>query len=99
MLDAFVSKTLSDPETQYSNIKREMLIIVLDLERFHHHAWSQGQIFLQENSILDVKHYPTYIGKTSTKYKNRTHTHIHTYILPVKSIKPPSKIFISPVMG
>ncbi len=35
---AFASKSLSRPETRYTNIERELLGIVFGLQRFHHYV-------------------------------------------------------------
>ena len=39
---ALASKTLSGPETRYSNIERKMLEVVFRLEKFHHYIWGQA---------------------------------------------------------
>ena len=36
---AFASKSLSDCETRYANIEREMLVVVFGCERFHTYVW------------------------------------------------------------
>jgi len=37
----YASKTLSDTESRYSNIEREMLAVVFGLERFHYYAYGR----------------------------------------------------------
>ena len=36
---AYASKSLSETESRYSNIEREMLAVVFGLERFHYYAY------------------------------------------------------------
>ena len=47
---AYASKTLSDAETRYANIEREMLAIVFGMERFHHYTYGR-----KVNVITDHK--------------------------------------------
>ena len=50
---AFASKTLTGPETRYSNIEREMLAIVFGMERFHHYAWGHKVTIQTDHKPLE----------------------------------------------
>ena len=40
----FASKLLSDTESRYSNIEREMLAVLFDLEKFHYYAYGRSVV-------------------------------------------------------
>ena len=50
---AFVSKTLSVPETRYSNIEREKLAIIFGLERFHCYVWGHKITIQTDHKLLE----------------------------------------------
>lgn len=50
---ALASKTLSGPETRYSNIEREMLAVVFGLEKFHHYVWGQAVTIQTDHKPLE----------------------------------------------
>ena len=49
---AFASKTLSVPETRYSNIEREMLAIIFGWVRFHHYVWGYKVTIQTDHKLL-----------------------------------------------
>ena len=50
---AFASKALTDAETRYSNIERELLAVVFGLERFHHYAYGREVIVETDHRPLE----------------------------------------------
>ena len=50
---ALASKTLSGPETRYSNIERKMLAVGFGLEKFHHYIWGQGVTIQTDHKPLE----------------------------------------------
>ena len=51
---AFASKALTDTESRYSNIEREMLGIVFGLERFHHYVYGRPVIVHTDHKPLEA---------------------------------------------
>ena len=49
---AFASKSLSDAESRYSNIEREMLSILFRLERFHYFTYGRPVIVHSDHKPL-----------------------------------------------
>ena len=50
---ALASKTLSGPETRYSNIECEMLVVVFRLEKFYHYIWGQAVTIQTDHKQLE----------------------------------------------
>ena len=50
---AFASKALTDTETRYSNIEREMLAILWGLEKFHHYVFGRHVIVETDHKPLE----------------------------------------------
>ena len=51
---AFVSKSLTDVETRYANIKRELLAIVYGCEKFHTYLYSRTFIVETDHKPLEI---------------------------------------------
>jgi transposase InsO family protein len=51
---AYASKSLSDAESRYSNIEREMLGIVFGLERFHHYVYGRHVLVETDHKPLEA---------------------------------------------
>jgi len=48
----YASKSLSEIETRYSNIEREMLAVLFGLERFHHYAYGRKVTIITDHKPL-----------------------------------------------
>jgi transposase InsO family protein len=51
---AYASKSLTDTESRYSNIEREMLGIVFGLERFHHYVYGRQVLVETDHKPLEA---------------------------------------------
>ena len=51
---AFASKSLTEAESRYSNIEREMLGIVFGLERFHHYVYGRHVLVETDHKPLEA---------------------------------------------
>lgn len=51
---AFASKSLSETETRYSNIERELLAVVFGLERFHHYVFGRHVTIESDHKPLEA---------------------------------------------
>ena len=49
---AFASKSLTEAEQRYSNIKREALGILQGLEKFHHYCFSTEVLIITDHKLL-----------------------------------------------
>ena len=65
---AFASKSLSDVETRYSNIERELLGEVWAVEHFHHYTFANKIIIISEHKPL----HPLFSGKSLVSCSPRT---------------------------
>ena len=50
----FASKSLSDCETRYSNIEREVLVVVFGCERFHTYVYGMRFILQSDHKPLEM---------------------------------------------
>ena len=53
---AFASKTLTECQSRYSNIEREMLALVFGIQRFHTYLYARPLTIVTDHKPL-VKHY------------------------------------------
>ena len=51
---AFASKSLSDCETRYSNIEREVLAVVFGCERFHTYVYGMWFTLQSDHKPLEI---------------------------------------------
>ena len=52
----FASKSLSDAETRYANIEREMLAVVFGCERFHTYVFGKSVTIESDHRPLEMIH-------------------------------------------
>ena len=65
---AFASKSLSDAETRYSNIERELLGVVWAVEHFHHYTFANKINIISDHKPL----HPLFSGKSLVSCSPRT---------------------------
>ena len=65
---AFASKCLSDAETRYSNIERELLGVVWTVEHFHHYTFANKINIISDHKPL----HPLFSGKSLVSCSPRT---------------------------
>ena len=65
---AFASKSLSDAETRYSNIEREILGVVWAVEHFHHYTFANKINIISDHKPL----HPLFSGKSLVSCSPRT---------------------------
>ena len=65
---AFASKSLSDAETRYSNIERELLGVVWTVEHFHHYTFANKINIISDHKPL----HPLFSGKSVVSCSPRT---------------------------
>ena len=65
---AYASKSLSDAETRYSNIERELLGVVWAVEHFHHYTFANKINIISDHKPL----HPLFSGKTLVSCSART---------------------------
>ena len=65
---AFASKSLSDAETRYSNIERELLGVVWAVEHFHHYTFANKINIISDHKPL----HPLFSGKSLVSCSHRT---------------------------
>ena len=65
---AFASKSLSDAETRYSNIERELLGVVWAVEHFHHYTFANKINIISDHKPL----HPLFSGKSPVSCSPRT---------------------------
>ena len=51
---AFTSKSLTDTETRYTNIERELLVIVFGCEKFHTYLYSRSFMVETDHKLLEM---------------------------------------------
>ena len=65
---AFASKSISDAETRYSNIERELLGVVWAVEHFHHYTFANKINIISDHKPL----HPLFSGKSLVSCSPRT---------------------------
>ena len=52
--EEFASKLLSEAESRYSNIEREMLAVLFGLEKFHYYAYGRPDVVESDHKTLEA---------------------------------------------
>ena len=81
---AFASKSLTDVETRYANIEREMLAVVYGCERFHTYLFGRPVIVHTDHKPLESLH---------LKHLTSAPPLTGTYATPVTTLRPNYQIY------
>ena len=80
----YASKTLSDTESRYSNIEREMFAVLFGLERFHYYAFGRPATVESDNKPLESI-FKKHLNKASPRL-SRMLLRIQKYNVTIKYI-------------